>query len=121
MKNITIVWIVIIMFLISVLSVIGINVTRKQAPYKALENDIVEAMKTYYGQDTNLTKLPKNNQIIKITLNELKEFGIRINNAIEKDKCDGYGIVIGKSVSHDYKAYIKCENYTTNNYNKYSK
>lgn len=121
MKNITIVWIIVIMFLISVLFIIGINSSKKQAPYKALENDIVEAMKTYYGQDTNLTKLPKNKQKVKITIGELESFGININNIIKDDECDGYGIVTGKNVSHEYKAYIKCKNYTTNNYEKYSK
>ena len=58
------------MFLISLLSIVGINVTKKQAPYKALENDIVESMKMYYGQDTNLTKLPKNKQKAKVTIAE---------------------------------------------------
>lgn len=110
-----------IMFLISLLSIVGINVTKKQAPYKALENDIVESMKMYYGQDTNLTKLPKNKQKAKVTIGELESFGININNIIKNDKCEGYGLVTGKSVSYEYKAYIKCKNYTTNNYEKYSK
>lgn len=121
MKKITILWIVLIILLLTSLSIIGINASKRQAPYKALENDIVEAMKTYYGQDTNLTKLPKNKQKVKITIGELESFGININNIIKDDECDGYGIVTGKTVSHDYKAYIKCKNYTTNNYEKYSK
>lgn len=121
MKNITIVWIIVIMFLISVLSIIGINSSKKQAPYKALENDIVEAMKIYYGQDTNLNKLPKNKEKTKITIAELESFGLNINNIVKNDKCEGYGIVIGKSVSYNYKAYIKCNDYTTNKYEKYNK
>ena len=121
MKKITILWIALIILLLTLLSIIGINASKRQAPYKALENDIVEAMKTYYGQDTNLKKLPKNKENVRITIGELESFGININNIIKDDECDGYGIVTGKTVSHDYKAYIKCKNYTTNNYEKYSK
>ena len=35
---------------------------------------------------------------------------------IDKDKCNGYGIVKGENISHSYKAYIKCDKYTTKNY-----
>lgn len=116
MKKITIVWIILIILLVTTLGIIGINVSKRTEPYKALESDIVDAMKTYYGQDTNLKKLPKANKTHKVTIGELEAFGINVNNIINGDTCDGYGIVTGKSVSYSYKAYIKCENYTTKNY-----
>lgn len=101
--------------LILLTTIIAINNVRTK-PYRKLENKIVESMKKYYGQDTNLKKLPKNKEETKITINELKEFGLDIKTNINKDKCEGYGIVKGQNVSHSYKAYIKCEKYTTKNY-----
>ena len=116
MNKLSIIWIALIILLLSFLGIIGINVAIKTKPYKALEDDIVESMKMYYGQDTNLKKLPTKGKIHKVTLKELKDFGLTINNTINEDFCDGYGIVTGETVSHNYKAYIKCNNYTTKNY-----
>ena len=116
MKKITIIWIILIVLLVSMLGFIGINVSKHTKPYKALEGDIVDAMKVYYGQDTNLTKLPSSGKTHKVTINELKTFGLTINNKINDDTCDGYGIVTGKMGSHSYKSYIKCDEYTTENY-----
>ena len=87
-------------------------------PYRELEDNIVLAMKKYYGQDINLTKLPKNNEKVKITIKELNDFGLDIKTEIREDKCDGYGIVTGLSLSHNYEVFIKCDKYTTKNYEK---
>ncbi|MBE6157084.1 MAG: hypothetical protein E7161_05040 [Firmicutes bacterium] len=116
MKKITIVWIILIVILITALSFIGINISNHTKPYKALEGDIVDAMKVYYGQDTNLTKLPSNGKTHKVTIEDLITFGLTINNKINNDECSGYGIVTGKMGSHTYKAYIKCNEYATENY-----
>ena len=116
MKKITIVWIILIVLLILTLGIIGINVSKHTKPYKALESDIVDSMKVYYGQDTNLKKLPPNGKTHKVTLDELKAFGLTIDNVINNDTCNAYGIVTGKMGSHSYKAYIKCNGYTTKNY-----
>ena len=121
MKKLTILWIIIIFILLMSLSLIGINITKMKAPYKALETDIVEAMKTYYGQDTNLNKLPNNKENAKVTIEELKAFGINLNNSINEDTCDGYGIVTKKDIAFSYKAYIKCNDYETKNYDKFEK
>ena len=119
MNKLTILWIILIILLLSALGIIGINVSIKTKPYKALEGDIIENMKIYYGQDTNLKKLPTKGKTHKVTLKELKDFGLNINNVIKNDTCDGYGIVTGETLSHSYKAFIKCKNYTTKNYEKY--
>ena len=116
MRKLTVLWIILIILLVTMLGIIGFNASKRTKAYKALENDIVDAMKVYYGQDTNLTKLPENNKTHKITIEELKSFGIEINNKVNDDLCSGYGIVTGKSLSHSYNAYIKCNNYTSQNY-----
>ena len=119
MKKITILWIVIMFFLIAALTITGFTIANKKVPYKGLENDIVEGMEVYYGQDTNLKKLPtKKNKMAKITIGELESSGININNIIDGDTCEGYGIVKKETVAYTYKAYIKCDNYTTKGYSK---
>lgn len=119
MKKITIVWIVLIVLLTFGLTYIGLNVTKRNKPYKELEGDIIEAMKVYYGQDSNLKKLPSKNREVKISLKELEKFGIEINTDINDDKCEGFGIVKGKNVSYTYHAFIKCKKYTTDKYEEY--
>lgn len=116
MNKLTIISGILIIITIGFLTFVGIKSSNKTKEYKNLENNIVTAMKTYYGQDSNLKKLPANNKTHKVTITELKEFGIEINNVINEDTCEGYGIVTGESLSHSYKAYIKCNNYTTKNY-----
>jgi len=111
MKKMTVIWILLILILTLVLTIIGLNVIKRNKPYKALEADIVEAMKIYYGQDSNLKKLPHQNKEVKITIAELRDFGLEINTNLKNDTCIGYGIVKGKNVSHSYQAFIKCNNY----------
>ena len=120
MRKLTFLWIIVIIVLIIALSIIGINISKKTADYKALESDIVDAMKVYYGQDTNLKKLPKEKETVLIRIEELISFGIDIKTDINNDKCNGFGIVKSNGVSFNYKAYIKCNKYTTSNYNKFA-
>ena len=119
MQKITYLWISLIIILVLFLTILGINITKKNKPYKDYENDIVEAMKVYYGQDSNLTKLPKNKDIVKVTQKELEDFGLNINISKQNENCEGYGITKSKNMSFEYKAYIKCNDYTTKDYDKF--
>ena len=121
MKKITILWIILIILLLSVLLFIGINVSKRTKPYTSLENTIVENMKVYYGHEENLKKLPEKNKISKINIEELNNFGIKTTLEVNGENCEGYGIVKGKSIGFTYKSFIKCENYTTSDYEKYLK
>ena len=119
MKKITIIWIILILILVFVLTFIGLNVLNRTKPYTSLENTIVEAMKVYYGQDTNLKKLPNKNKISKISIEELNNFGLNLSLDVKGDICEGYGIVKSNSLAFTYKSFIKCKNYTTTDYEKY--
>lgn len=101
--------------LIFLTALISINNIRTK-PYRKLEKEVVKSMEKYFGQDTNLKKLPQKDAKVKITIDELKSFGLNINTKVKNDNCSGYGIVTGLSVSHKYNAYIKCSKYTTKNY-----
>lgn len=116
MKKSTKIYIILIAIILTILTtLISINNIRTK-PYRKLESEIIESMEKYYGQDTNLKKLPQKDKKAKITINELKNFGININTNIKGDTCTGYGIVTGLAVSYKYESYIKCNNYTTKNY-----
>ena len=114
-KSTKIYMILIAITLILLTALISINNIRTK-PYRKYEKEVVTAMKKYYGQDTNLKKLPSDGEKVKITIDEIKDFGIEIKNTIENDECTGYGIVTGLNLSHKYKAYIKCNKYTTKSY-----
>ena len=116
MKKSTIVYLVLFSITLTLLIILIAGNNLRTKPYRELENNVVLAMKKYYGQDTNLKKLPKNNEKVRITINEIKEFGIDIDSKIKDDICEGYGIVTGLKVSHKYQAFIKCKKYTTKNY-----
>lgn len=116
MKKTTIIYFILFAITLTLLTIFIAGNNLRTKPYRELEDNVVLAMKKYYGQDTNLTKLPKNKQEVKITIKELKEFGLNIDTKIKEDNCDGYGIVTGQEVSHNYHAYIKCDKYTTKNY-----
>ena len=103
--------------LVIMLFFVFLGITKKQSNYKKLEQEIVKSMKVYYGQDTNLNKLPKiKNKKSKVTIGELESFGLNIDNIVNGDTCEGYGIVTKKDIAFTYKAYIKCNNYKTKGY-----
>ena len=114
-KNTKIYFILFTITLIILTALISGNNIRTK-PYRNFEKEVIKAMEKYYGQDTNLKKLPAKDKVTKITIEELQNFGIKINTNIKDDTCIGYGKVTGLSVSHKYEAYIKCNNYTTKNY-----
>ena len=116
MKKSTIIYFILFAITLTFLTILIAGNNLRTKPYRELESNVVLAMKKYYGQDTNLKKLPKNNEKAKITIKELKDFGLDINTKIKDDNCEGYGVVSGLKVSHEYHAFIKCKKYITKNY-----
>ena len=116
MNKTTKIYIILIAVILTLLTTLitGNNIRTK--PYRKLEKKVINAMEKYYGQDTNLKKLPSKDKKTKITIEELRNFGIDINTTIKNDTCTGYGIVTGLAVSYKYEAFIKCNEYITKNY-----
>ena len=54
----------------------------------------------------------------KVSLEDLKNSNMLEELKVDDDNCDGYVIVENTGVI-EYKAYIKCNNYTTKDYDKY--
>ena len=86
------------------------NTNRK---YKALESDMKEQANAYIIR--NKVDL-SNGESIKFDDNILEKAGFLKTMQVENDKCTGYVDVKRKTSGYDFKAYIKCTNYTTEGY-----
>ena len=115
LKTISIVWGLIILVLFSTLTFFAMKWKHDVYPYLELEDKLVSTTKKYYESKYSY---PSKGESTYIVLDELKQ-----NNLIEELKkddevCDGY-IKVSMNNTIEYKAYIKCNNYTTTDYDKY--
>ena len=112
MKKILIFWIILALLLITVLTVVGLNVSKKNKPYKELEETIKFKTESLIGQSPSFLE----ELHYKVTIEDLKNNGYEVNTNINNDKCEGYVIIDEKMQVLKYKPYIKCEKYTTKGY-----
>ena len=116
MKNnkLFIAWGVLVVILIVLLTVLGFMLKHKSGDYQDLENKLVDSAKKYvdiqflYPEEGQETKVLSSTLIENQYLDELKT---------NKDTCNGYVIVTFHNV-YKYQAYIKCNQYKTNGYQK---
>lgn len=114
LKRISIIWGLLLFLIFSVLTFFGLQWKKKTEPYLKLENTLVEKTKSYY--ETNHS-YPNRGEKVKITYNELKENNVYNELKMNDFECDGYVIVTNEGVIN-YKAYIKCQDYTSKDYDK---
>lgn len=108
-----IIWGIIIVIIISLLTAFGFVYKDKSKVYKDLEEKIVEAEKKYV--DAKFL-YPQSGQVIKNTVEELKEANYLDNFMVNDKECDGYVEVYLEGTVYKYKSYIKCDNYETKGY-----
>lgn len=107
MKKLTFAMTFVCVSLVSLLLVIGYNFDKNTKEYRRLEENLLEAA-TMYIDYSNMT------YDNKITSAELINAGY-LDNLITKDgkdQCDGY-VVLEKGLKKNYKAYITCKKYRT--------
>ncbi len=115
MKKLTIVWGFVIVIMFGALTAFGFFYKNRTSPYKELEEKLVEAEKKYVS-DNFLFPQDKNDLI---TLkDELVSKNYLDNLNLDGEECDGYVKVSDTGSTFKYKAYIKCSNYTTKDYEK---
>ena len=112
MKKMLTIWIIIAILLVSVLTYMGVNMKNKNGDYYNLEKKLTSAAKVYYGQYPN--QLPASELVITSTKLLKENFLEDLNNGIEV--CNGYVVVKKSAMSYNYKSYIKCDIYSTKNY-----
>ena len=117
MNKLKITWILwgfIMVGIVIALFFLGLAISKKNKPYKKMENEIVEIAKIYVESST---WYPEKGQHIKVKISELIEKKLLDEVVIDKDKCDGYVQVYNNGII-EYKTYLNCKNYTTHGYEK---
>ena len=115
MKKNMVIWLILIVILVGGLTVIGLKIKNDNKEYKTLEKKMTDVAKAYYGEKPNLLK---NNETI--SLQDLSDYDKTLTNKINDEECTGYVKTTSNMGIFDYKAYIKCNEYTTKGYVKQS-
>ena len=113
MKKILIIWTIIAVILVGGLTYIGFNIKKQNKPYTDLEINLEKLAVSLVGEKPSII-----NETNKLTIEDFENNSYEINMNVGNDKCDGYVIVEKKLSFYKYSAYISCNNYVTNGYNK---
>jgi len=109
-----VIWGIIVVALVGLLTTLGFMLKGKDEKYEKIEKRLVKATSSYVD---NKFLYPEGNEELKILTKDLieNEFlkveELKVNN----DTCTGY-VMLKKDMVYEYKAYIKCKNYTTKGY-----
>ena len=117
MKRLTIVWGIVMFIIFCSLTAFGFFYKAKTSVYKELEEKLKMAEQKYVN---DYFLFPKGKDVLKTHKEELIENGYLDNLNLEDEECDGYVTVTDTGTIFNYKAYIKCNTYTTNGYKKNS-
>ena len=113
MKKMIIIWVVIAVMLVGTLTFIGLQFQNSVKPYRAFEKDLIESAQIY--MQVNKINLDVKEQK-KLTIEQLINEKYLESNEVGEDTCTGY-INIEKTYSdYEYYPFIKCEDYTTTDY-----
>lgn len=113
MRKMLVCWVILIVSAVSTLTYIGLRYENMTKEYQILEVDLVEAADIYIK--INDIKLSTSEEFT-IKTEELLEQNIIKTMDVGEDTCEGY-INVKKNISKiNYKAYIKCREYTTADY-----
>ena len=114
LKRISIIWGLLLLVIFSLLTFFALKWKVKNEPYFELEKTLVSKTKSYYEMEHSYPI--KGNSVI-ISLDDLKNSDMIEELRVDDDVCDGYVIVENTGVI-EYHAYIKCNNYTSKDYDK---
>ena len=113
MKKMYAAWIFLIVTLMLALLVIGYNISNENKEYKAKEQDLIEQASSYLTKnDITLTT----GESLKLDHQRLIDSGLIKDMKVKDEDCEGYVKITKNNGNYDYKAYIKCKNYTTEGY-----
>ena len=113
MKKTVIAMILFSLIMVGTLTFVGFKFQDSIKEYRNLEGDIEESGQFYVElKDLKL----KVGETYRVNLKTLLEEKMLKTLEVGEDLCDGY-LIIKKNISdYDYNAYIKCEEYTTVDY-----
>lgn len=116
LRRISIIWGVLLLAIFVTLTFFALKWKSQNEPYFNLEKLIVSKTKSYYEMNHTY---PNKGEYVIITFDELKANEILDELKVNDENCDGYVKVENKNVI-EYTGYIKCSNYTSKDYEKYS-
>ena len=111
MKKNMIIWLILIVILVGGLTIIALKIKNANKEYKTLEKKMTDVAKAYYGEKPGLLK---NNETISIQ--DLSDYDNTLTNKVNEEECNGYVKTTSNMGIFEYKAYIKCNEYTTKGY-----
>ena len=107
MKKNMIIWLILIVILVGGLTIIGLKIKNENKEYKTLEKKMTDVAKAYYGEKPGLLK---NNETISIQ--DLSDYDNTLTNKVNEEDVK----TTSNMCIFEYKAYIKCNEYTTKGY-----
>ena len=107
-----IVWGVLVVLIVDGLTVLGLMMKSKFNEYDVIEKKLLDSGIKYI--DIKFL-YPEGNDVVKVTSDELIQNGYLDELKYNDNICTGYVTVRLEKV-YQYKAYIKCGNYTTKGY-----
>lgn len=113
MKRLSIVWGITMLIIFGSLTAFGFFYKSKTSKYKELEEYLVKSESKYVN---DFFLFPKGKDILKTSKAELIEKGYLESLEVDGETCDGYVMVQDTGTTFKYKAYIKCDNYVTKDY-----
>lgn len=108
-------WGLLLLVIFVALTFFALKWKAKNTPYFDLEKTMVSKTKSYYEMEHSY---PTKGNSTKITFENLKKANMMEELKVGDDNCEGYVIVENTGVI-EYHAYIKCNHYTTKDYDKH--
>ena len=105
-------WFILVVIILGLLTTLGFMNKKLNQEYQNLETNLINSAQNYTLANNYY---PEDNLEIIITKEELIKSGYLKELQVKKDVCNGY-VVVTKSDIYNYKAYIKCQKYTTQDY-----
>lgn len=114
-KKLYYVWGIVVLAVFILLIIYGIVYKSKSYVYKELEQKLVNAEKKYV--DVKFL-YPIDDKVVTIPAKEMIENGFLDSTRVGDETCEGYVTIKKGNTVYEYKAYVKCKNYTTKGYKK---
>ena len=115
LKKISIIWGLLLFIIFAALTFFALKWKAKTAPFFDLEKTLVSKTKSYYESEH---AYPAKGQSVNISFEELKNANMLEELKVNDETCEGY-VKVENSGVVEYTAYIKCQSYTTKDYDKY--
>ncbi len=112
MKKVMVMWFLLVILIFGVLTVFGFKYL-KVKDYKNYEKNLKSVARRYMGE--HVGEYPETGDLLYLNESELTQYN-QNKIEIENDACIGFVVIQKGSAGYKYKSYIKCNKYTTKNY-----